>query len=238
MNSWLRVARAAGALGAAGWLLAAPAHAGTKDVSANASNTFAPGSVTIHVGDTVKWTNVGGVGHTVTSAGSNWTKDDPIPVQTTTTTYSFTKAGTYRYYCKTHGTPTSGMRGTVVVVGSNPSPKPTPTRTPSPRPTTHSPPPPPPSTSHPATPPPSPSTGSATPPVGTITPPPPTSVPPIPLPTVVPGEPTPSVFLGVGGLTPPPPSGRGKGLPLLLALVLVGGVGSAELRAVLANAPR
>jgi hypothetical protein len=45
------------------------------------------------------------------------------------------------------------------------------------------------------------------------------------------------VFLGEGGLTPQPPSGRERGLPFMLALLLIGGVGSAELRALLANAP-
>jgi plastocyanin len=240
MNSGLRAARAILAFGAAGWLVMAPAHAATKNVSAGAANTFAPASITVRPGDTVVWTNTGGFGHTVTSSSGNWSKNDSIPVQTTTTSYLFDKAGTYRYFCSTHGTATSGMRGTVVVAGTKPRPSKTPTKTPSSRPSATTAPPPPPSSTPPSTsstPEPSGSAGSATPPVGSATPPPSASTSPIPLPTVVPGQPFESQFLGVGGLTPPPPSGRGRGLPLLIALVLVGGVGSAELRAVLASAP-
>src|SRR4051794_39641334 len=97
MNSGLRIGRAAGALAAAAWLLASPASAATKQVSANASNTFAPATVDVTAGDTVKWTNVGGLGHTVTSSSSNWTKDDRITTTGDSTSYRFTKAGTFRY---------------------------------------------------------------------------------------------------------------------------------------------
>jgi plastocyanin len=241
MRPGLRIVRAVVTLSACGWLLAPPAHAATKNVSANGSNTFAPGTVTVNVGDTVAWTNTGGVGHTVTSSTSNWKKDDSIPVLTATTSYVFDAPGTYRYFCSTHGTATSGMRGAVIVVGTKPKPSPTPSKSPSPRPSpsrTATPPPStrPTNTPSPSTPAPS-GTGAATPIVPTGTVPPPSGTPTVPPPTVLPGQPTEPPSLGEGGLTGEPASGRNEGLPLMIALLLVGGVGSAEVRALLANAP-
>jgi hypothetical protein len=81
---------------------------------------------------------------------------------------------------------------------------------------------------------PSPATGTPTPPVVTD----PAVSPPgrTPFPSVAP-SPGSTPFLGTGGLRPHPATGRDKGLPVLLALLLIGGVGSAEIRALLANAP-
>lgn len=232
------MARAVAALVAATWLLAMPAQAATKNVAATSGNKFSPGTVHIKPGDTVLWTNTGGVGHTVTSSSGDWSKDDAIAAPTNTTSYTFTKPGTYRYYCRVHGAPSSGMRGAVVV--DAPSPSPSPTRTTTPPPTSNPPPTSAPPTSAPPTtsgPPPSgsPSATAVLPsgtPSTTTTPPPfPTVAPP-----VTPG-PTGTPYLGVGGLTPYPPTGRGRGLPLLVALVLILGVGAGEVRAVRATEP-
>jgi plastocyanin len=62
---------------------------------------FSPVQMTIHAGDTVTWTNVGGAAHTITPAdGSSWGTDDLEPGAT----YSFTfaQAGTYQYKCLLH----------------------------------------------------------------------------------------------------------------------------------------
>lgn len=228
--------RAFAALVGATVLLAIPAQAGTKNVAATGGNAFSPGTVHIKPGDTVLWTNTGGIGHTVTSSTGDWTKDDAIAAPTNTTSYTFTKPGTYRYYCRVHGTATTGMRGAVVVDAPKPSPSPTPTHTTAPPPTSA-----PPTTGPPTTPPPtttsvSPSSSSsatAVPPSGT----PPTTTPSFPFPTFVP-TPRPTLpDLGAGGLTPYPPTGRGRGLPVLLALLLLLGVGAGEVRAVRATTP-
>jgi plastocyanin len=229
----LRVARAVLALGGAAVLLvpAFSAHAETAGVQTTADNKFAPSTVTINPGDSVRWTNNGGLNHTVTNTSTNWTKNDSIPLQTTTTSYKFDDPGRYTYHCNTHAT----MKGTVVVRAPKPSPTPT-----SPRPTATRTTTPPASSSPTATrsASPSPSLSNGTPVIPSGTPPAsPTPTSP-PLPTVVPtDQQTLTSDLGTGGLRAQPATGRGKGLPVMLALLLVGGVGSAELMALLAYAP-
>jgi plastocyanin len=241
-----RVLRAVAALGASAFLvvpaLTTPAAAEdqTVMVGQNNENRFTPATVRIKPGDTVTWQYAGGSGHNVTSASANWDKSDPVgppALLNFTTEATFPRAGTYRYVCTTHeGT---GMKGTVVVEGTV-KPSPTKTKPTSPRPTTtrsatSSPRP---STSATASPTPEPSSGTASPaiPSGSVAPPSATATPP--LPSVAPDPETPQpTFLGSGGLTPQPATGREKGLPVMLALLLIGGVGSAELRALLASAP-
>lgn len=76
---------------------------------------FAPASVVVSPGTTVRWIWDDGP-HTVTSSGQptfpgNPAADNPPKSYE----FTFTQAGTYQYYCAVHGNPTSGMRGTVVV---------------------------------------------------------------------------------------------------------------------------
>jgi plastocyanin len=230
----LRVARAVLALGGAAALLV-PAFsaraAETAGVQTTADNTFKPATVTINPGDSVLWTNNGGLQHTVTSTSKNWAKDDSIPIQTTTTSYKFDEPGRYTYHCKTHAT----MKGTVVVRAPRPTatpttPRPTGTRTTAPSSSAS------PTATRSVTP--TPSVSNGTPVIPSGTPPASSSPTAPPLPTVVPtGQQTLTTDLGTGGLTAQPATGRGKGLPVMLALLLVGGVGSAELMALLAYAP-
>ncbi len=73
-----------------------------------ADNAFSPDSLEISVGDTVQWTNMDAVPHTVTFA------DGPDSGQLTTgTTFShtFDEAGEFSYTCTIH----PSMQGTVVV---------------------------------------------------------------------------------------------------------------------------
>jgi plastocyanin len=231
----LRVARAVLALGGAAALLvpAFSAHAETIGVAATAENVFKPASVNVVTGDTVLWTNTGGIGHTVTSTSANWSKSDAIPAVGTSTSFKFEKAGRYTYHCANPAHP--AMTGVVNVRDPKAPPRPT-TPPPPPRPT-------PTGGASPPT-----ATGSGTPPSSSPSETPsagPSATPAVsgspgvtPSPGVGPAEsPSATVFLGEGGLRPLPPTGRNKGLPVLLALLLVGGVGSAELRALLANAP-
>jgi plastocyanin len=94
------------------------------------SKTFVPQTLTIHVGDTVKFVNKGGVHNVVADDGSfrcahgcdgdgqggnggasssNWVA-----------TLTFTQPGTIGYFCETHGMPGGGMFGTIIVQASTP----------------------------------------------------------------------------------------------------------------------
>ncbi len=103
----------------------ASAQAAVVDVQVGPNMTnFSPQTVTIHVGDTVRWTWKSDT-HTVTS-GANGTADNKFcspneqncsaPVASNTGfvyQHTFTQVGSYPYYCAFHFA--SGMTGTVVV---------------------------------------------------------------------------------------------------------------------------
>jgi len=110
--------------------VAPPAFAATKGVSIQ-NFAFNPGSISIHVGDTVKWTqNQIGETHTVTSDDGRFKSSGDLNY-TNTYSVTFTKAGTYNYMCSIH----MYMTGTITVTGSTPSSTPTPTHRASPAPT-------------------------------------------------------------------------------------------------------
>jgi plastocyanin len=94
------------------------------------TQVFTPKTVTIHVGDTVKFVNKGGVHNVVAddgsfrcahgcdgdgqggnggASGSNWV-----------VTLTFTQVGTVGYFCETHGMPGGGMFGTIKVLVNTP----------------------------------------------------------------------------------------------------------------------
>lgn len=74
---------------------------------------YVPSSVTIAPGGTVTWTWAGSLGHSVTWVSGGF--PEAATKASGTHVVTFATAGTYTYYCVVHGTPTSGMRGTVVV---------------------------------------------------------------------------------------------------------------------------
>jgi plastocyanin len=86
---------------------------------------FTPATETVHVGDTVNWTNSSGVAHTVTRCSPSQCDGVSGGTGTDTSftsmnldvgglvTHTFTGAGTYVYYCMIHGYAT--MHGTIVV---------------------------------------------------------------------------------------------------------------------------
>jgi plastocyanin len=79
------------------------------------SSTFEPSNISIATGGSVQWIDGSGVSHTVTSnPGSTETFDEPVS-SGVAFTKRFNAAGTFSYYCRIHGSPTSGMRGTVTV---------------------------------------------------------------------------------------------------------------------------
>jgi plastocyanin len=79
------------------------------------NNRFEPANVTIPVGTTVTWNWVGGI-HNVMPTGNPAFTGSGNPVSAPHTfSQTFSSPGTYVYFCVVHGSPTGGMRGTIVV---------------------------------------------------------------------------------------------------------------------------
>ena len=70
---------------------------------------FSPGTLTVPVGTSVKWTNKDGVVHTVTSTTGLF--DSGSMGNGATYSFTFTTSGSYSYYCIVH----PNMVGTIVV---------------------------------------------------------------------------------------------------------------------------
>jgi len=83
-------------------------------------NAYTPDAATIAPGATVRWINDGRNPHTVTSSKAGQF-DSGVLKPGKSFTRSFPKAGTFKYYCTLHGTPTSGQRG-ALGVGDGPAP--------------------------------------------------------------------------------------------------------------------
>jgi amicyanin len=92
---------------------------------------FMPSTETITTGTTVTWTNEDAAPHTVTVSSGPEKFTSPTLQKGDTYSFTFTKAGTYSYYCAVH----PSMVAKVVVTGSTPTPTPTSTVSPSPSPT-------------------------------------------------------------------------------------------------------
>jgi plastocyanin len=108
---------------AAAWVVGvAPALAANQSVTATPSNQFAPANVTVNPGETVTWTNSGGVHNVKFDDGSFEQPADPSTAPWTVSR-SFDTPGTFRYYCELHGGPNGvGMSGTVTVGGNGGAP--------------------------------------------------------------------------------------------------------------------
>jgi plastocyanin len=123
-------------------LIAAPCGAATFDVavgqntSGQAALAFNPPTLTIHVNDTVRFTNAGGV-HNVDTYGASVTafhcsddcsSNNGPSSNAWVSTVTFAGAGTVTYHCDLHGTivgtgagaTCSGMCGTISVLSSVP----------------------------------------------------------------------------------------------------------------------
>ena len=98
-----------------------PVKGGVENISVEAKSeevtvdmagfAFKPETVTIKVGDTVKWTNSDSASHLVESTnGPESFKSQSLP-KGASFEYKFTKPGTYAYKCAIH----PSMTGTVVV---------------------------------------------------------------------------------------------------------------------------
>ena len=78
-----------------------------------AGTRFSPANDTVAVGATVTWTIRSGAPHTVTATDGSFDSGSRNNGQTFQ--HTFDAAGTYRYYCRFHGSPQGGMRGVIVV---------------------------------------------------------------------------------------------------------------------------
>jgi plastocyanin len=115
-----------------------PSAASAATVTVTVGNScfcFSPATVTIHPGDTVRWTwSSSGHSSTSGSPGSpNGIWDSGIINQGAVFTHTFNSVGSFPYYCTVHGG-CCGMLGTVTVANpmATPTPTPTPTATPAP----------------------------------------------------------------------------------------------------------
>jgi plastocyanin len=76
--------------------------------------TFTPQTLTITVGDAVKWTNIQGI-HNVVADDNSFTSGPPAPAPWEFI-HTFTIAGSNPYYCEPHGGPGGqGMSGVITV---------------------------------------------------------------------------------------------------------------------------
>ena len=118
----------AGAILAVSGLLALPlvAFAATSAVTIQGF-AYAPTPVSIHVGDTVTWTNRDAAQHSARFAGLG--TGTPVLSQNQSGSLTFNSAGTFNYDCAVHG---AAMQGTVIVQAVA---TPAPTAPPTPRPT-------------------------------------------------------------------------------------------------------
>lgn len=110
-------------------LLAGQAAAANHVVSVGGESlAFFPANLEIKVGDTVTFRNNGGIHNVVSdgnfrcakgcdgSGGSGSTSDDDWSF-----TLTFNEPGLIKYYCQAHGTPNTGMHGSIAVKAADPS---------------------------------------------------------------------------------------------------------------------
>lgn len=87
-----------------------PKHTSITIKQGGGGYTFAPARVTVRVGTRVTWSNRTDAPHTVTGRGS-WKFASRMVTRNHGVSFTFKKAGTYKYYCTIH----PSMKGTIVV---------------------------------------------------------------------------------------------------------------------------
>jgi LPXTG-motif cell wall-anchored protein len=95
------------------------AHAASDTTVTIADFSFTPASITIHVGDTVTWTNHGPSAHTATANNGNF--NTGVLQKGRSASHTFNTAGTFSYICSIH----PFMHGTIVVLANTTSTTPT-----------------------------------------------------------------------------------------------------------------
>ena len=69
-------------------------------------NAFSPPSITVNVGDRIRWTNKGAFNHTTESSG-NWKSGTLTPGDSFSVV--FDSPGTFNYFCRFHGEMTATL---------------------------------------------------------------------------------------------------------------------------------
>jgi plastocyanin len=93
-------------------LLGLATHAGARTEQINIQGfAFQPGTATVSLGDSMRWTNLDAVPHSATSDSGPGTFNSGLLAQNQSYAFQFTVAGTYRYHCSVHLT----MIGRIVV---------------------------------------------------------------------------------------------------------------------------
>lgn len=99
-----------------GQLASGLAHAAAAIAGSIVDFSFSPATITIHVGDSITWTNVGKQPHSATANNGSFNTGILQPGQSAS--HTFTTPGTYTYYCLVH----PWMHGTVVVLAAATTP--------------------------------------------------------------------------------------------------------------------
>lgn len=106
-------------------LLLAPGQASAASYRvAMQGYAFSPASLTVHVGDTVTWTNADTAPHDVKTTSGPVAIHSPMLNKGQSWTYTFTAAGAYGYYCTVHPDMTARI---AVLAAPKPTPPPAPT---------------------------------------------------------------------------------------------------------------
>jgi plastocyanin len=93
--------------------VAVKAHAAAGTSVTISDFQFTPATITIHVGDTVTWTNNGPSAHTATANDGSF--NTGVLQKGQSGSHTFTTAGTFAYHCAIH----TFMHGTVVVLAAS-----------------------------------------------------------------------------------------------------------------------
>ncbi|MFI9810983.1 cupredoxin domain-containing protein [Saccharothrix variisporea] len=78
---------------------------------------YSPANITVNVGDTVTWTNQDTAPHNVVVTSGPEKFTSPTLQKGQSYTFTFTKAGSYQYYCSVH----PDMKASVTVAGTTPT---------------------------------------------------------------------------------------------------------------------
>jgi hypothetical protein len=79
-------------------------------------NAFAPQTRSVAPGDRITWRNSGAVPHEVTATNGAFASGNIDPGKSYT--WTATGSGTVSYYCRYHGTATSGMTGRLTIAAA------------------------------------------------------------------------------------------------------------------------
>ena len=117
-----RTARAIAAVLVAGWAalacfvaLAPTAQATSSHAVVMSNYAFAPSAITVHVGDSISWTNHDQAPHNIATTSAPVAINSPTLSDGQSWSYTFTAPGTYHYICGVH----PDMQATVVVLASD-----------------------------------------------------------------------------------------------------------------------